>query len=118
MRRIIIAGGRDIWDYEFIRQTIDYYTQNLGYDWMLVCGMGPGVDTVAHNICEYRGIPIDKHPANWTLYGNAAGPIRNREMAQNADALIAIWDGESIGTADMIKVAKELGLKVRVVIYE
>lgn len=116
--RIIIAGGRKIWDYEFVRQTIDYYTQNIGYDWTLVCGMAPGVDTVAHNICEYRGIPIDKYPANWDVHGNSAGPMRNREMAENADSLIAIWDGKSTGTADMINVANKLGLKVRVVIYD
>ena len=33
-------------------------------------------------------------------------------MADNADALIAVWDGESRGTADMIKKARDRGLRV------
>lgn len=40
--------------------------------------------------------------------------IRNREMAQNADALVAFWDGESRGTESMIDLAKEYDLAVRV----
>ena len=49
-----------------------------------------------------NGIPIKEFPANWQEFGRAAGPIRNGEMADYADALIAIWDGRSRGTADMI----------------
>lgn len=33
-------------------------------------------------------------------------------MADYADALIAIWDGESRGTANMIEEAEKRGLKV------
>ena len=43
-----------------------------------------------------------------------AGPIRNAQMANYADALIAFWDGSSTGTRDMIRKAEEKGLKVHV----
>jgi hypothetical protein len=43
-----------------------------------------------------------------------AGPIRNAQMANVAEALIAIWDGNSVGTLNMITVAKKLGLKTHV----
>ncbi len=39
-------------------------------------------------------------------------------MAENADALIAFWDGKSRGTKNMIELAKEHKLKVRVIKYE
>jgi hypothetical protein len=45
-------------------------------------------------------------------YGKSAGPIRNRAMAEYAGALIAIWDGSSRGTLNMIETAKKLELKV------
>ena len=38
-------------------------------------------------------------------------------MAENADALIAFWDGESRGTKNMIEEATALNLAVRVKLY-
>lgn len=43
-----------------------------------------------------------------------AGPRRNGEMAEYANALVAFWDGDSNGTADMIDQAREAGLHVQV----
>ena len=57
---------------------------------------------------------MKKFPANWGLHGRKAGFIRNGEMAQYADALIAIHDGESRGTAGMIGIAKQKRLVVYV----
>jgi hypothetical protein len=62
-------------------------------------------------------LPIDKHPADWNALGNGAGKFRNRKMAGVADALVAFWDGSSPGTKDMIAVARDKGLAVRVVLY-
>jgi hypothetical protein len=45
----------------------------------------------------------------------AAGPIRNRLMAENADVLIAFWDGLSKGTASMIKLAQFKRLEVLII---
>lgn len=117
MFRLIIAGGRNIWDFDFIKEVFEYYTQNLG-EWTLVCGMAPGVDTVSKDIAEAKDIPIDKHPADWDGLGKKAGPVRNEEMANVADGLLAIWDGTSPGTKDMIDRARNHGLKVKVVMYE
>ena len=60
------------------------------------------------------GFHVAYFPADWERYGKAAGYIRNKEMAQNADALVAFWDGESRGTKSMIDLAKEYDLAVRV----
>jgi len=49
--------------------------------------------------------------------GKAAGFIRNAEMAEYADALIAFWDGRSKGTKHMIDLAKKHGLKVKIQFY-
>ena len=58
------------------------------------------------------------HPADWERHGKAAGPIRNAEMADVSDALIAFWDGQSCGTKSMIELAKRKGLQVAVVRYD
>lgn len=44
-------------------------------------------------------------PADWTI-GKGAGVIRNQVMADYADALVGIWDGDSRGTKNMLAEAK------------
>lgn len=109
--RVIIAGPRNFFDAGFVSNKIKHFLGNT--DWSLVCGEATGVDTIARTYCEANGIDIDSYPADWDNLGKAAGPIRNKQMAQNADALLAFWDGKSPGTTDMIKTAKRLGLEIR-----
>jgi hypothetical protein len=54
-------------------------------------------------------------PADWGRYKNAAGPIRNEQMAKYADALLAVWDWESKGTGNMVKLAQKY--KLRTILY-
>ena len=63
---------------------------------------------------QERKYTIRYFPAQWEKYGKAAGYIRNEEMAKNADALVAFWDGESQGTRHMITIAKNHNLAVRI----
>lgn len=51
----------------------------------------------------------------WINYGKKAGVMRNLTIAQNAEALIAIWDSKSKGTKDMI--LKAMSNKLQFFIY-
>lgn len=82
-----------------------------------LCGMAKGADMHGKAWANANKIPVSKWPANWAAYGNAAGPVRNQQMVDRADALIAVWDGKSSGTADVIAKAKARGLKVHVFNY-
>lgn len=81
---------------------------------VVVSGAARGADTAGEEWAEANGIPVESMPASWNEHGKAAGAIRNAEMARNADALIALWDGESPGTRDMIERAKAHGLRIYV----
>ena len=80
----------------------------------MVSGGAVGVDMAGEAWAEKNGIPVVRYVPSWSKHGLYAGILRNREMAQNADALLAIWDGKSRGTANMIREAKERGLKTYV----
>lgn len=81
----------------------------------LVCGMCPeGPDEIARQWAERCDVPIKPFPADWANHHRGAGPIRNSEMAAYADALIAVWDGVSAGTKDMINKANARNLRVYV----
>jgi hypothetical protein len=83
----------------------------------VVSGCQRGADTLGEDYAKERGYPIKPFPPYWNKYGKKAGAIRNGQMAKYADALIAFWDGESTGTGNMIKQAKENNLKIRVFKY-
>jgi hypothetical protein len=109
--KVIIAGGREINDYELVLRAV----LNAGFDiTSVVSGAAPGVDTMGERFATEAGLELFKFPADWDKHGRAAGPIRNRVMGDFADALIAIWDGKSRGTKNMIDYATKKGLKVYV----
>jgi hypothetical protein len=65
--------------------------------------MAKGADTAAITFARYINKPVEQMPANWKEHGRAAGFIRNGQMADTADLFISFWDGESRGTAQMMR---------------
>lgn len=80
--------------------------------------MAKGADTCGERYAKEHRYKIRYFPADWDRYGTAAGPIRNEEMARNADALVAFWDGKSSGTKSMIQLAQKYNLQTRVKKYK
>ena len=83
----------------------------------VVHGTARGADTLGCQWASTWGLSIMPFPADWHTHGKAAGHIRNAEMADYADVLVAFWDGESKGTKGMIDVALKKGLEVHVYRY-
>ena len=117
MFRVIVAGGRDFGDYQLLRKTLDNLLCNITEEIVVGCGHAKGADTLGEQYAKERGYAVNYYPANWKLYGKRAGFLRNEQMAQNADALVAFWDGESRGTKHMIDLAKQYNLKIRIKRY-
>jgi hypothetical protein len=111
--RVIIAGSRDFTNYQFLVDSI--YQLNYSEWTEIVSGGAKGADTLGEQFAMSHKIPLTVFIADWKRYGNAAGPIRNNQMAENADMLVAFWDGKSKGTKNMIETAQKLGLKTEVI---
>lgn len=112
--RTIIAGSRGITVFRVICQAM------FSIPWkptVVLSGTAEGVDRLGERWANMNNIPIEQYPADWGKYGKRAGFRRNWQMAEKADALVAIWDGKSRGTAHMIRVAREKKLQVYVVRY-
>jgi hypothetical protein len=113
--KTIIAGSRTVTDLMHVIKAI----KNCGFEVTeVVSGCANGVDTLGEEWAALSEVPIARFPANWKKHGKAAGPIRNGEMAMYAEALIAVWDGKSRGTRDMIAKAKLRNLRVFVYTVE
>ena len=80
----------------------------------VVSGTARGADRLGEEFASSVGLQIQRFPADWDKHGKRAGYLRNTEMAENAEALIALWDGKSRGTKMMIETATKKGLKVYV----
>lgn len=118
--RVIIAGSRTFSNYRLMVEKCDAVLYNKFYthDIIIVSGGAKGADQCGERYAQDRRLKVEVYPAEWDKYGSAAGPIRNRQMADIADALIAFWDGKSSGTRNMIELAKAKPLPYRVIKYE
>lgn len=117
MFRVIIAGTRTFNDYDLLCCSMDYYLQNIQEPIQILCGMAKGADQLGLKYAREHGHVVRCFLADWKKYGKAAGPIRNLQMVQNADALVAFWDEKSPGTKNIIQLAKRNHLNVRVKKY-
>lgn len=78
----------------------------------VVSGGAQGVDTSAERFASWSRKKFVLFPADWNTHGKAAGPMRNRQMAEYADALLLIWDGRSGGSRNMRQEMLRLGKPV------
>ena len=121
MIKVIIAGTRDFNDYAFLKKNVDYFLQGINpnnEEIEIVSGNARGADKLGERYAKEHNLPVKLFPANWDKYGKRAGYLRNQEMANYADVLIAFWDEKSKGTKHMIDIAKKQDLTVIVVGYE
>lgn len=104
--KLIIAGGRL---YQFNTEDHAFLGTLEGIS-VVVSGGAPGADLEGELWAEAEGIPVKKFPADWPRHGRAAGPIRNRQMAEFADAVVLFPGGR--GTASMFKEASKANLEI------
>jgi hypothetical protein len=99
--KLIIAGSRTIHLAPPVMESILVDLCNIRSAEEIVSGAAKGIDTSGEWFADRHGVPIKQFPADWDKHNKAAGHIRNKEMADYADALLLIWDGESRGSKNM-----------------
>ena len=100
--KVIVAGSRSIKDFYIVVNAIDA-SPFKGSITEVVSGTARGVDMLGELYAHYLNLNVRRFPADWKHFGKSAGYKRNDEMAEYADALIAVWDGISAGTRHMIQ---------------
>lgn len=113
--KLIIAGSRHI--HLSVEELRDIIRENIGDRWAnnineIVSGCAIGVDRSGEEFSRYYGMTLTRCPAAWSRYGLFAGPRRNLQMAEYADALLLVWDGKSSGSANMKVRMKGMGKPV------
>lgn len=110
--KVIVAGSRYFNDYKKLEKNLDNlvnYLKNKKYNIIqIVSGTCKGADLLGEKYAKERNIDIVRFPAKWNTYGKKAGYLRNLEMGEYGDILIAFPVGESKGTYNMINIMKKL----------
>lgn len=107
--KIAVVGSRDYSD----RRQVEDYIDSLPPDTVIISGGARGVDTWAVLRARKRRMDVIVLNANWTKHGKAAGMIRNAEIVNQADKVVAFWDGSSAGTLNTINRATKAGKFVK-----
>ena len=103
--KIAIVGSRNWKDLLRIKKYIDM----LDEETVVISGGAMGVDRAAEQLAKMRGLETKIFPADWKRYGRSAGMRRNNDIVNEADCVVAFWDGESKGTYHTICLSAKAG---------
>jgi len=110
--KVVVAGSRRITDYNLVCKGI----RNSGFTVTeIVSGTCRGADLLGERYAREHNIPVKQFPPDWNKHGKRAGPIRNRQMAEYGDSVIAFLTPDSRGTRSRIAIAEELHLPTYIV---
>ena len=113
MLKVVIAGYRNFDNYYVLKEYVDAcLTEFEQQEFTIISGHCKGVDLMGERYAKEKGYSLEIYPADWKKYGRAAGPIRNKQMAENTDILIAFTCDKATGTKNMISNAKKLDKKI------
>lgn len=108
--RVLVCGGRDYHNMHQLFDTLDGINFKTPITWV-IHGNARGADTLAGTWAKLRGVGCTPVSAEWSKYGSAAGPIRNKRMLGLKPDLVVAFPGGK-GTRNMIKQARKAAIDV------
>jgi len=113
--KLVIAGSQLIDDYEIVKKAIAKAVKDgfVPSSFEVVSGGAIGVDSLAKAYASDRKLSYREFLPEYRSPKDKSAPlIRNQKMAVYGDALLAIWDGKSTGTKNMMGCMETLGKPV------
>ena len=105
-----VVGSRNLEDYDVVEAVL-ISSVNPKED-TIISGGARGADQLAEHFANDNNIPKKIYKPDYEQYGIAAPFIRNQLIVDDADMIVAFWDGKSSGTLDTIKKAEKKGITV------
>ena len=108
--KIAMIGSRDI--------TVSDIGKHIENADEIVSGGAVGVDSCAAEYARSHDLKLTVFLPQYERYGRAAPIVRNREIVDYADKIIAFWNGRSKGTLSVIRYAEKKGKPYEVVLCD
>jgi hypothetical protein len=119
--QIAVVGSRSFNTYNILEEKLDTLLKEKKIDdkrIVIVSGGANGADTLAEFYAQNKGYDKLIFEADWEKYGKSAGFRRNETIVENADIVVAFWDGQSRGTKDTIDKARDKGIETIIIKIE
>lgn len=107
--KVAIVGSRSFNDYERLEQCIASISSDIE---VIVSGGAKGADSLAANYAREHGIELEEYLPEYSRYGRAATIVRNRQIVDASDMILAFWDGCSKGTKSTLDYARKCNKQV------
>lgn len=107
--KLAVVGSRTFDDFGFMKQILEYHSCT-----QIISGGAKGADTLAKQYAAEKGISMKEFPANWNTHGKSAGYIRNKQIVDACDEVVAFWNKKSPGTKHSIDLAKDANKPVHI----
>lgn len=108
---VAIVGSRSFPYYGLLKHYVDFLEPTH-----IISGGAAGADRLGAQYAKEKGIPLTEIIPDWSL-GKGAGFMRNKNIVDAGEYVIAFWDGESHGTANSIELAQKANKDHLVVLY-
>lgn len=109
---VLVCGGREYNDAQTFGRVM--YEQVLAkyQSPHIIAGGARGADTLARDWAKSWRLEYTEYPADWERYGKRAGMIRNKQMLGDGQPDLVVAFPGGVGTAMMIRIAREAGVPV------
>ena len=108
--KVAVIGSRGFDNYETVKNILSKFKITL-----LVSGGAIGADTLGERYAKENNIETKIFLPDWKKHGKIAGFLRNTDIIENADLVIAFWDQKSKGTKDSIDKANKLNKEILII---
>ena len=112
--KLAIVGSRTI-NKNIAYKAINTFVEQLDNIVSIVTGGAKGVDSTAKDFAINNNIALVEFLPKYSIYGRRATLVRNQEIVNNADLVLALWDSKSKGTKHSINYARKQNKEVFVI---
>lgn len=111
--KIAIIGSRECSNIDFVGNLEAIL--NVSKDDTIISGGAKGIDTLAANYAKENNLNLIEFLPDYKKNGRAATFIRNREIVDNSNVVVAFWNGNSKGTKYTLDYARKKDKRIIVV---
>lgn len=108
--KVAVIGSRDTGDIK-LEHLLAHIPLNTS---LLISGGAAGIDSYAEEAARILKLPIRVILPDYVTFGRQAPLVRNRQIVQAADLVLAFWDTHSRGTAHALRCCIETETPFRI----